>query len=495
MQQNQTQLTAGPVAVYSARTSSNAAALVQQVMDPLTARVCRLALPDDTTAHGTAITRLINKQQYTWSVDRKPAVATDFPYPEIPSTVGGGATPLLTDERDFPVILLRDSIVRYITREKRPLTVPQQSTYSVLFSAPPLYQVTTVPQVLPISYLTPVMGWQAYGDRCPGGSVGTDRVFWLDACVDLPAVIGMTINMIASGTATLKASLMRHTSLTSKSEVGSLTIVNTVPNSFSSVIYSGYYSIVLTSASLTVFSSSNITLTVSTNSVYRHHMPPHVFDHGKSIDYTRILGASLLLTNTAPDWQRGGTVTGAQVNGDVMWYEYLADPTLIYDVNLKLQQTNDYKNGMYTYFKPTATEERAGGPFGLLKVFEHVAESTELLPNFKPFEQEGFVICRISPPAPVALANPDIASAAVFLTVTTLMEFVTTDQFFDVETPFNTPMEYFEFLRVLREAPQFFDNPFHFSDITKFIGKALGFIEKHGPSVMKIAKIASPWFA
>jgi hypothetical protein len=173
-----------------------------------------------------------------------------------------------------------------------------------------------------------------------------------------------------------------------------------------------------------------------------------------------------------------------QLPGDIMWYKPLQDASFLMNINVVSVMSKGYEDGLYAYFKPTSHISSGKLPYTFREPFDSVRSSVILAdarPLFYPFDQQGFIVARVTPPLGDGLGS----SAAAFVTACTLMEITTTSQFFEVEQSFISAASVEEAIEVIKNKPQFFDNPFHWSDIRNFVNKALGSIAKHGPTILE----------
>lgn len=498
--------------------AGQAQAAARQTADPGAAPVIRFQVPGSTTAVGTAVARLISRKPYTW----KDPISVGVP------TVAKsdlGDTPLLDDNSDYPLVLLRDPVVRHITRElvwTDPGASNPISRYDVSVALQPgwhrdsdsgnpvfgLLEVTSVPISLPFSWLTHNSGPQAYGPICPTGSVAGSRVVWIDACANYEGalILGLGPDWGTSAELHVNATLWRHDSEDTKSVVQTYNYgvpAYGVLYNYFWVLNSGYHSLTVEAApelSRDLRPSEhigmiNIELNIRTSCTYRHHLTPDYQTHLGVIDQVRVLGASVLLQNNNPTMVKGGTVIAAQLN-DSDWTKAFIDKQYLTDVNAQSAETLNFDRGLYAFFKPCATPNGAN-PMTMRRAFEHVRFSANIhsiqtaagsLPLFYPFQQEAVLVVRVTPPPSTELFS---GGASLNLIVATLIEFTTNDQFYDLEQSDMSSTAASVYFEELRRFKQFHENPNHLKNLRAYLAKAASAIVKYGPTALDYAATAA----
>jgi len=470
-----------------------------QTAEPHHSPAVRLAILDETASSGTAVCRTISNYAYDWNV-----LPPGGGYPELSQSTG--TKHLCDDPNCFPVILTRDPVVRYITREYMPDT--EVLWPYVIILADMGYEGAQMifngnPSSFPIAYaIWDHAGWAAYGDYHPGGVVAGKRVIWIDASPERPAHLNVEMTVTGDG-ANLTLELKLHTA---EDAVGIETWNQrtNVPAGHSDVTmridFSGYYSLTGYTGETDVLRCSNVVISLvgQCQAVYRHNTMPEFQTRTSQIREMRILGSGLKLSNNCPNWQKGGIVLAAQLGCGEAWWPFLASQRVLTDANARITYEDNNDKGLYAFFKPTPGPQ--GSAFAMRQVFNTTSaglstpdyRSTSSMPNFKPFCQEGWLVARVQPPLTTGIGT---GAHTTFLSVYTIAEFTTRDQFFDLETPWIGFAAQNAYLEALHSMEQFMENPSHMEDIKRNVGRALRFLVTHGPTALKLASTFLPFFA
>jgi len=469
-------------------------AILHQVMEPATAYSVRLSVPGFVASLGTALAKTISTETIDWT--KAPAVQPDW-NPMLPRD--GGAIELLGDVGHQPVVLLRDPVVSHIVRTFRPVGTAVAyydietaflTKQSQAFSPNPqgyhfqLEQGTE--QELPLSVAYHRSGWVPYGEKVVCGQC-RERVIWIDASPAKPAVIHVSLvseNAILIGNH-ISLDVRRYNNENTYTSTSSVPFSVSVPvsggnSTFANlnVLFSGYYSIRLDGASILNRSEIeivNCSVSISTEYAYKHVTSRGMLDKTETVNEVRVNGSSMLITNTAPTLVRGGTVYGLQISGMEPWYEFFTEITKISDANVECKYTGDWAYGMYTFVKP-----QGDSPLSLEPAFSRFGDSGKFLPMFRPFRPTGAVVALVVPPTN---ANETFDSAQFTMQVVRSFEFTTTDQFFDIKAASVSSESFDMFVRELGKVPNFFENKYHWSDITRLIEKAARFATEWAPTL------------
>jgi hypothetical protein len=467
--------------------------LLHQTMEPATALLLRMPVPGFATTMGTALAKTIDVETINWSTI--PTLVRDYD-PQIPTS--GGAVSLLGNNLHQPVVLLRDPVVAYIIRTVRPIADTQPSQYvgqhgfvlkpeSLLPGGFHFYLDETASQNLVLTKLTHTQGWKPYGSSTVAGQVQNSRVIWLDASPTANGSGTVRVDIRASSAFTLgdiTLEVVRH----SDGENSVVFLANPFPTAGSNTIssasviitYSGYYSFHINGGqklNTTEVELVEFAVTVRTQFAYNHVVMESLVNKERIIDQLRVNGASMLLTNSVPKINLGGTCYGLQITGEQPWYTYFSELKIISNANTNQKYTGDWGVGMYTYVKP-----QGASPLQLEDVYRRPSGDpvTNPLPMFRPFRGTGAVVALIVPPA-VEQGTAQFATSQFTLQVVRAIEYTTRDQFFQVEPPELSPSVYDAYAAQLGMMPQFYENKFHWTDITNFIGRAAATLTAWSP--------------
>lgn len=465
-------------------------ALLEQTMDPTTSALVRLALPGEVVTLGTALARTV--MQTTIKFYQEP-----YDAPHI-QTMSGVTAPLFSAESSYYVTLLRDPVVRAIARvDNTRAVVTGRQSYELSFGLPhspePAQFILDRDAAfdVPVAAAIHTGGWECYGKWTPAGNANGCRVIWLDglprsatgSVVTAKLNAGVfVVNDPSDADDRISFEVWRHTPegrvlyytqiLERVPEVDENMFRTQTAAGAASPVYievSGYYSFTfnLISADNSTYSPQMTGLSISydsnLNTAVRHYCTADIENKSHQLIDSRIIGASVLLSNVDQVIERGGSAIMAQVAGSTSWYEYWHSSEKLDTVNAQARSVVNWENGAYAYVKP-----QGSAPFELRSAFKHNTSPTvntghQPLPQFEPFADSAHVVIRVDPPPKTG----DDAGSTLRLTLTTAMEFTTNDQFYQVETSVIPSAIHNEYVEALRAMPQFFDNPIHVAAIAK----------------------------
>ena len=475
---------------------SEVTALLEQTMDPISARLVRMVLPGEVTTLGTAVARTSTQSSVEWY-----STPDGWNQPNYLSN-DGTYTVLMNNPTAYYATLLRDPVVRAIVRHDRKAAEPNP-VYEFEFGfGYERYAFTTdlqraTPVNLPISGMVPYAGAQVYGDWMPSGTHDGRRVIWLDASFNLSPFTGTNIKMylhVANDAENFEDRL-RLTVYREHQQGRNVDYsqVFTYENDASQP-YNFFLTITLTSSAyysfeLEMVGNSGDTETAQITSLsmfyesnlisYARHIPTAgVNNKRETLFAARTLGASLLLSNTDPVVKRGGTVTLAQTSTLTPWYRFWSNDELLDTVNVQAKDVLSWDNGAYVYVKPQGSD-----PYQLKQMFTCNDCSNDKdhrpMPMFTPFGDSGQVIVRINPPN----SGEENGISSLRLVTASALEFTTNDQFFNVIVSSLDATAHDEFIAALRLMPQFYDNPIHLAAIAALIKTAANTVVEWGPRV------------
>lgn len=492
--------------------------LLHQAMEPATCLLARLPVPGFMSSLGTALAKTVDTYTLEWSR------AQEIPVNQSSRLSNkGGWTPIQDDLTIEPLILLRDPVVSHITRSLYPEpTGNAEATYNMdcVFEgvnngsdASDAIFGPGLDHQLPISHFTFREGdWRPYGDSCPAGQVGDRRVIWLDAS-DVnssvtefsftPTDPGQTSYTIDKLKELLRVVLYKHTAEDLKEPVGSWKPTHTGENDWplrfqADILSSGYYSFEILGLNRAETGGDHwdngpigmdfVSAHCTTYSLtcFHHVMAPSVQNKQEIIKQARVNGSSVLVQNTAAELARGGTVYAVQATGERPWYNQLSGVRDISVANLTERYVGDWAKGIYAYVKPQGVT-----PNSLDTVWESAESnvtSVGFMPMFRPFRNLGYVIIQIAPPTAQPSAGYTASTATIH--VVRALEFVTLDQFFDVEPANIHPAVYDEFAYSLSHAKQFYENPLHMAALMSYIRGAAGVATRVGAGIKTAMAVA-----
>ncbi len=243
---------------------------------------------------------------------------------------------------------------------------------------------------------------------------------------------------------------------------------------------SGYYSLRVrneTGVDNVTLTVSSITLSV-TSSVFCHLAAPSLWSTIGSIKTLRVLAHSLKITDTAAYISRSGRIIARQFENGTNWQTYIQADSWSHIALESDYDDFEAATGCFGFLKPTQPSD--------LSLFEYhiINDQYQIVDCFYPIDKSlaGLVMC-----TKVA----DAASASFKLVDKINLEFETVNQFYDTEVAQADYRAFNDAINLIREVPQFHENPLHMGEILSKIGNfirgaAEGFI-KYAPLVTKVA--------
>jgi hypothetical protein len=244
----------------------------------------------------------------------------------------------------------------------------------------------------------------------------------------------------------------------------------------------GYYSVYLIDSGL----SSNITLTINSltisgnGSSLGHRALPGFGTNFAAQLGTRILGQSLMFTNTAPMLNLGGTVCGFQAGDSEHWLDYISTTSTFSQCSKVADSVSmNASKGMYGFMKPIQPSDFE------FQNYVDLDSSGAIEDCYYPIDDvKSFLV--------VVLTIPVAAGCAGYFTSRYSIEYLTEDTWRETEYSTVPEQAYSEALNLLRRIDQFHENPLHWSDIWNGIKKAVSTVARavttYGPMAMNIAK-------
>jgi len=213
-------------------------------------------------------------------------------------------------------------------------------------------------------------------------------------------------------------------------------------------------------------------------------LPAQDFDFNcGSIQDSRVVGTSLMFTNTTTLLSLGGSVAGYQGHKGKNWYDYTGNVFSAVSSSIGAT-TMDVKNGMYGFLLPAGLQDlEMIQEFSYSIADECVQDSfLDVTPNFD--------YIMIAPQVPVTTGISGL------WTISQQIEYMTDDVWRAVSKPYVTSKDVEDAMQALSTFRQFHTNSFHFSDIwngiKSFASSVLGGVQKYGPAILKGATALAP---
>lgn len=201
--------------------------------------------------------------------------------------------------------------------------------------------------------------------------------------------------------------------------------------------------------------------TDSNTSCFAHSPLPYLAGKQATVGSYRCTGVSIMVSPQAAAFKEQGRFAGLQLPYGQSWTEIAFSGDAIQRASQS--HLDSYSNGMYAFMKPTDDDE-----------FE----------MHTPFRQEAlFVVDVDSPLLPIGgwlcikgftgldntLGTPSYSSGVTYTTTCHAVEFTTLDVWFQQAKPVLDDRAFDGGLRLVRDVPQFHDNPIHVDEILRWV--------------------------
>lgn len=200
----------------------------------------------------------------------------------------------------------------------------------------------------------------------------------------------------------------------------------------------------------------------STAGVMGHSSLPHVNDMQSNLTSLRPISAALLLSPNGAAFQRQGQVRATQLPSGVMWTDAYYGESDYFNTADGVY-SGPWEKGFYGYIKPT--QDKDFDFYNLFRTRGGVVVDVDC-PLFAP---GGQIVARAFAAAQ-SLGGPAAYSAGISVThVAFAVEFRTLNTWFSQDVPKMSDIEFADTMRLVRDMPQFFENPMHIGDILRWI--------------------------
>lgn len=205
----------------------------------------------------------------------------------------------------------------------------------------------------------------------------------------------------------------------------------------------------------------------------------------ESVSMARIVGASVMVTQTSTVLSQGGRIAGAQfrnVSIDELFNATAGDTTHTSDVFALVAQQSGSEpltldKGMYAWHKPMSIEELAMKNIVTLSGQEPIRYSNPLVTDW-------LVVCAVAP-------NGSPASAVAQFKFCFQMEFLSQNLFFPTGYARANATDLMDIFQRLMREPQFYENPLHLRELWKVVRKVLKFGLTNAPLIGTILSTMS----
>jgi hypothetical protein len=204
------------------------------------------------------------------------------------------------------------------------------------------------------------------------------------------------------------------------------------------------------------------------------------------LNEVRTVGVSLMVSPISSVLAEGGIVVGLQAPEGVFPHTFwnlpvsgVAENTLDLLLASKHAKSLNFKDGMYGWHKPTCENDLAFHKPFVYNAFDQSIQFGDSLEAAQAISYRG----NLHPPggwmmigvkgAPNTMTGTSFPGCIVKVTAAVSLNFDTESLWYHVEQS-NEDLELVEVRRMLDGVEQFTENPFHFSDISRWIGKNAG---------------------
>jgi hypothetical protein len=214
------------------------------------------------------------------------------------------------------------------------------------------------------------------------------------------------------------------------------------------------------------------------------HCLPHLDNLIEDVDRMRILSASVMMTPHPSLLYEGGQVSAFQLPGGVDLLDTITtqDP-FGYISTQALSMTLPLKKGMYGFHRPSNVED--------FEFRDFIVNRGGVTTGFNaPLFFGNWVVMAASVP----LVDGAYPSGSCHVTFNFNVEFRTENTWFLQMPPGTSPEEYTHGVALLRNVPQFYENPKHVSDILKFLRSGARKVLINSPAILELIGALFPQF-
>jgi len=211
------------------------------------------------------------------------------------------------------------------------------------------------------------------------------------------------------------------------------------------------------------------------NSCFNHRMVKDLENKLFSVKTARILGQSIMYTNSSPIIDKGGKCTMYQLNGGEDWLDF-ALKGYVYTSNANKAGKMTVEKGMYGFLKPSSPDDfnmRNFAGYNLNGQLETVWFDLDSTTQYIVFNSNIL----------------DEKGRDGYFTFCTSIEFKTEDQWHEQKVSDQNNLLFERSMSLIRDLEQYHENPFHMKDIMAGARNVVAKILQYGPKVMEIAKL------
>jgi hypothetical protein len=242
----------------------------------------------------------------------------------------------------------------------------------------------------------------------------------------------------------------------------------------------GYYSFTINQTGPAT--SCQLLVTYALGQFVMAHLPiPDFPKNVSSVESLRIIGASLMYSNTESVLERQGSIVAKQIPQEVPWTNFLTSTNNLAALNKSVKM--EIKNGMYAFLKPA-------------KELDYTTIRTVGKNSTGEVNSSGFPLRPDHSYIAMRATITDPSGKDGYFTVAAGLEFATMDTWRPTQPPATPSVVYKAAIEHVKDVPQFHENPTHlkeiFGKILSVVNGGISAVRKYGPTVVKTAESLAP---
>jgi hypothetical protein len=357
----------------------------------------------------------------------------------------------------------------------------QQSTYDAVFTNPLTFDSTSFTTPLygggwtsiDVAYLVWSAGGKLHGDTVYNLRLGSKTYFWLG-----PGDITIAATVATSATFRMFALRGRDEELIREGDMELITALS-VDVKFRQQGTprwdNGHWVRIEASVDAVGPISFSLTVTYGANATPKYNAGwsvkpiPGFEAKATSVSSIAVPAVSMLVSNSSTELSKNGSIIMAQIPSATPYWDLMqAGPAAMFErvgsVNRSMFKRDNFATGGYTFLKPSTSAD-----LGFIPYQSYDLISGKISTESTPVDSAGDYLY-----AGVALETDDAVPVGNNYAITRSwgVDFETMDSWFYTNTSDLTIAEVQQVCDLIAHVPQFHENPFHFSDITKFMKTA-----------------------
>lgn len=326
-------------------------------------------------------------------------------------------------------------------------------------------------------YADSVGNFAPHGSRLYAGSVqgSPSRLLWCDLSdvytMDMASIPGCSLNVVVER--------YNEDGFVENAATIPVVLAPAVPQTVTikaAGSVAGYYGFRLANRTTTDAEFTMTTLQIQgASSCFGHRPLPGFNSNILRQQGVRVMGATLMYTNTANFLDLGGSISSVQYGEQDDWFDLIVANTQTVIQSKAGSDTRTIREGQHGFLKPTQPSDF------LFKSWVEINEAGVLVDSNYPLDNQGAFIAMCG-----NVSSQDGAQG--YFTIAFALEYLSTDTWADRGVSEFPPEVYAHALNHLKRIPQFHSNPVHLKDIWNSIKNAArkvgGFLIRNGPAIL-----------